>query len=54
MEKTRGATPMIRTKPSAFRTDICGLYQTMGFTAQQQIREGFISLGNGAYMKGKQ
>lgn len=51
MEKTKGSIPMIRQKPSAMRTNLFKLFETLGYPQQQQIRDGWHYLGDGAYKK---
>jgi len=50
--KTKGTISLMKVKPSALKTDILLLYETLGFLKQSQIRNGYIPLGNGAYKKG--
>ena len=47
----RGAVPLIRIKPSAFKTEVKGLIETLGFLRQFQIRDGWRSLGDGGFQK---
>jgi len=43
--------PIIKIKPSAIKTELSGLYEALGFTKQQQMKDGWRFLGDGAYQR---
>ena len=51
----KGAQPqthsLIREKPSAFKTNIAGIAEALGFRQQEQIRDGWAYLGQGAFKR---
>ncbi len=51
MKRSKTSSSILKVKPSALKTNIAGLINTLGFMNQEQIREGWRFLGDGAYQR---